>query len=622
MIPKTVFLPFFFFHVSLVFSQPYFSEVSAISGINHKAVSVPGFEPMSGGAAWFDYDNNGYDDLYLTGGFARDAFYRNNGNGTFTLQTNSAGFGAMDETVYTTGVSAGDIDNDGFKDLFITTLNTHHNYLFHNNGNGTFTDITFSAGVADTANSTSAVFGDYNADGFIDLYVTNWCEEYNVNLPTVKNFFYINNGNLTFTESSVEYGIHDSTACSLAAAFTDYDNDHDMDLLVANDFGYYPDHNPNSLFQNQFPNDTFFDLSAISNANFAMNGMGIAVADYDENGMLDYLVTDMETPLLMNNAAGVFTNEAITAGLQNDQVPNLDNSGIRPTVSWGCAFFDYDHDTYSDIIISQGDLSYDYPRPALDPNKLYRNNGDGSFADVSVLGGIDDAYISRGLAYSDYDNDGDVDVLIGILDSINGSAHSFLFRNDAATGNWLKIKTHGIAANRDGYGARVEVVFNGRTLIREVDGGSSYNSHNSSIVHFGLGNATYVDSLIITWPGGASDEFYHVPANILYGALEGTGGITVDANAYIREDKFTVFPNPSQAGNSVFFKTIFSSSQRVTLTVFDLKGNIVAEVFNSKNLMEASTVIEWQLPSALNPGVYNCKLETQNGVLNKRLIVF
>ncbi|MGE0635926.1 MAG: FG-GAP-like repeat-containing protein [Bacteroidia bacterium] len=609
-------------HAVITSSQPYFTDVAISSGINHKAVRVQGFEPMSGGAAWFDYDNNGYDDLYLTGGFARDAFYRNNGNGTFTLQTNSAGFGGMDETVFTTGVSAGDIDNDGFKDVFITTLKSHHNYLFHNNGNGAFTDITLSAGVADTANSTSTVFGDYNADGFLDIYVANWCEEYNVDLPTVKNFFYINNGDLTFTESSVAYGIADSTACSLAAAFTDYDNDHDMDLLVANDFGYYPNHTPNSLFQNQFPLDTFFDVSTAANANFAMNGMGVAIADYDENGMFDYLVTDMETPLLMHNSAGVFTNEAVAAGLQNDQVPNLDNSGTRPTVSWGCAFFDFDHDTYSDIFIAQGDLSYDFPRPALDPNKLYRNNGDGTFSDVSVSGGIDDTYISRALAYSDYDNDGDVDVLVGILDSANGSAHSFLFRNDAATGNWLKVKTHGMTANRDGYGARVEVVFNGRTLIREVDGGSSYNSHNSSVVHIGLGNATYVDSLIITWPGGNSDAFYHVPANILYEAVEGTGGITVDASAFVRADKFAVFPNPAQAGNTVFFKTVFSSSPSASLVIYDLKGNRVAEVFSSKKLTEGNTLIEWSLPSALTPGVYNCRLETENGVLNQRLIVF
>lgn len=617
-------LLFFILHMQVVVvsSQPYFTDVSVSSGINHKALYVSGFEAIPGGAAWIDYDNNGYDDLYLTGGAARDAFYRNNGNGTFTLQTNSAGFAAMDETVFTTGVSAGDIDNDGFKDLFITTLNTHHNYLFHNNGNGTFTDITLSAGVADTANSTSAVFGDYNADGFIDLYVTNWCVEYNIDLPTVKNFFYINNGNLTFTESSVAYGIHDSTACSLAAAFTDYDNDHDMDLLVANDFGYFPNHTPNSLFQNQFPLDTFFDVSIAANANFGMNGMGVAIADYDENGLLDYLVTDMETPLLMHNAGGVFSNEAIAAGLQNDQVPDQSNGGTRATVSWGCAFLDYDHDTYSDIIISQGDLSYDYPRPAYDPNKLYRNNADGTFTDVSAAAGIDDDYTSRALAYSDYDLDGDLDVLMSILDSANGIAHSFLFRNDAATGNWLKIKTQGLAANRDGYGARVEVMFNGRTLIREVDGGSSYNSHNSSVVHFGLGNTTYVDSLVITWPGGARDVFYHVPANILYTAVEGTGGITVNANAFVREDKFTVFPNPSQAGNSVFFKTVFSSSQSASLTVFDLKGNSVAEVFSHKNLKEGNTVTEWQLPPALNSGVYNCRLETKNGVLNQRLIVF
>ncbi len=614
-------------NTGIVAAQTYFSEVSLSSGINHKAVRVSGFEPMSGGAAWIDYDNNGYDDLYLTGGSAKDAFYRNNGNGTFSLQTITAGFGGMDENVYTTGIAVGDIDNDGFKDLFVTTLRSHHNYLFHNNGNGTFSDITLTAGVADTANSVSVSFGDYNLDGFLDIYVANWCSEYTngptLGLPTEQNFFYINNGNLTFTESSAEYGIGDTNACSLGVVFTDYDNDHDMDLLVANDFGYLPENDENSLFQNQYPLDTFLDVSVAANANIEMNGMGIAVGDYDENGWLDYLITDMETPVLMHSTNGIFTDEAVTSGLQNDQVPNLNNSGTRATVSWGCAFLDYDHDTYSDIFISQGDLSYDFPRPALDPNKLYHNNGNGTFTDVSVLGGIDDSYISRALAYSDYDNDGDIDVLVGILDSANGSAHSFLFRNDVATGNWLKINPQGMAANPDGYGARVEVVFNGRTLIREVDGGSSYGSHNSSIVHFGLGNVTYVDTVLITWPGGATDEFYHVPANITYEAVEGTGGITVGADISVnREEKFSFFPNPAQAGNTVMFKTLFNNSQIASLHIYDLKGNKVAEVFTNKTLQEGNTTTEWIIPPSLNAGVYTCRLETQSGVVNQRLIVF
>lgn len=608
-------------------AQPYFTDVAISSGVNHRSVRSLLYEPIMGGAAWFDYNNDGFEDLYLTGGINNDVFYRNNGDGSFTDITNTAGFGILGTDVFTNGVAVGDIDNDGYSDVFITTLSNNLNYLFHNNGNGTFTDISVSSDVTTMAgNSFSATFGDYNLDGLLDLYVANWCVEMVLppdTFPTIQNFLYINNGDLTFTESSHSLGVDDTTACSLGAVFTDYDNDHDMDLLVANDFGYFDGNNENALFQNQYPSNAFNDVSISANANFAMNGMGIAVGDYDENGWLDYLITNMLSPVLMKNNGGSFTNEIVAAGLQNDHCLNQIGT-TRPTVSWGCAFFDYDHDSYLDLFISLGDLEYEYPSPALDPNKLYHNNGDGTFTDVSAQSGADDNHVSRAFAYADYDNDGDLDMLVGITDTLNSTRHSFLYRNDAATGNWIKFKMEGTTSNRDGYGARVEVMFNGRKLIREVDGGSSYNSHNSSTVHFGLGTVSTIDSIQIIWPGGATEKYYNVETNRFYTATEGSGiNInTVGVNKLENIDlQFRVFPNPVSSGSTINFQIKLPKDETASLSIFDSKGSKVAEIFTDSKLKKGENKLEWNSAEFLQPGVYTCKLQASE-VICKRIIIF
>ncbi|MBL4586926.1 MAG: CRTAC1 family protein, partial [Flavobacteriales bacterium] len=480
-----------------------FSEVSLSSGIDHRAIITDTMFAAQGGVAWFDYNMDGFEDLYLTGGGASDVLFENDGNGGFINVTNTAGLSVMDGSVKTMGVISGDIDNDGYRELFITTEDANTNYLFYNNGDGTFTDISVSAGVNDGGNSASAAFGDYDLDGDLDLYVTNWCVEMLDmtvvdTFPTVQNYLYRNNGDLTFTEVSASMGVSDATGCSLGVMFTDFDNDRDLDLMIANDFGFLAGNNENSLFRCEFPATGFVDISEQAIVDFGINGMGTAHGDYDEDGDLDYYISNIGNDLLLRNDGNSFSNQLINAGLENDTVLMLDRSGYENGYGWSSGFFDFDNDTDLDLFVANGGIAFQgVAHPNLDTNKLFSNNGDGTFTDVSVLEGVADTYISRGFAHCDYDNDGDIDMLVGISDSEVGNQHSLLYKNNLPSGNWLKVSLIGVAANRDGFGARVSVKFNGRTLIREVDGGSGFNSHHSSIVHFGLANVTMLDTVTV-----------------------------------------------------------------------------------------------------------------------------
>ncbi|MBL4586928.1 MAG: VCBS repeat-containing protein [Flavobacteriales bacterium] len=406
----------FIWSESKIFGQEILSfyEVSLSAGVNHRAVFSDTIFAAQGGVAWFDYNMDGNEDLYLTGGDVADALYENNGYGGFVDVTASAGLSMMDESVKTMGVISGDIDNDGYRELFITTEDASTNHLLYNNGDGTFTDISVSAGVNGGGNSASAAFGDYDLDGDLDLYVTNWCVEMLDaetidTFPSIKNYLYRNNGDLTFTEVSEDFGVADANGCSLGVMFTDFDNDRDVDLMIANDFGYLLGNNENCLFRCEYPGAGFVDVSEQTSFNFGINGMGMAQGDYDEDGDLDYYISNVGNDLLLRNNGSSFSNMTSNAGLENETVQTLDQSGWANTFGWGCGFFDFDNDSYLDLFVANGDLSFKGPaRPSLDANKLYLNNGNATFTDVSTLAGVADTYMSRGFACSDYDNDGDM----------------------------------------------------------------------------------------------------------------------------------------------------------------------------------------------------------------------
>ena len=383
-----------------------FTEISQFAGVNHQHYH---HSLMGGGAGFFDCNNDGFEDLYLTGADGPDHFFNNNGDGNFLDITSTAGFDVV-ANIKTAGAFPGDFDNDGDEDLFLTTNSLTHNLLFENMGNGVFEDISFQANVADTSHSATATFGDYNQDGYLDLYVGNHVSLELFPWEPNPDFFYLNNGDGTFTDIYSMFNLGDTVTSTLALAFTDYDFDSDLDLMVISDFGM--EFHGNLLFRNEFPLDSFTNVSNQTGWYLEHNSMGVAKGDYDEDGDFDYYITDIGANELMNYENGSFTNTAIYAGVA-DSVAFIGQPGPpfgTQTVGWGTAFFDYNNNTYLDLYLCNGALVFGL---TVDKNRFFKNNdADGTFTDISDSAGVGYLGNSKGMAVADYDNDGDLDMLV------------------------------------------------------------------------------------------------------------------------------------------------------------------------------------------------------------------
>lgn len=592
-----------------------YTEVSQSIGINHAHKDL---NRMGGGSAFFDYNNDGYEDLYLSGGNDRDYLYENNGNGTFTEVGIAAGL-ASTGTYQTFGVITGDIDNDGDRDLFLTTFmdtdtlgNDYfvNNKLFVNQGNGTFIDESANAGITDSTMSISATFGDFNKDGFLDIYVGNYLandgpiQDSLGNLTGIfaqgfANYYYVNNGNGTFTQSANISNVMDM-GCALAVAATDYDNDSDVDLYIANDFGEW--NVPNSLYQNNQPNTSFTDVSVSSNANIGLFGMGIAVGDYNEDLHLDYYVTNLGANVLLhNNGDGTFTDTTVFAGVVNQWVDTLLSTG------WGCAFFDYNNDSYLDLFVANGQI----PMPAdfrathpEDPNKFYHNNGDGTFTDTSDYLGMSSPTIAHGMAYADYDNDGDIDFVTVVIDKAipsDSMPHTLFYQNDATGNNynWVQVKLEGTVSNRDAFGAHVLVHAAGRTFLREVGGGSSHASQNTSVQHIGLRNISQIDSIVVKWPNTGSQTFHNININQRHTFFEGQLN---SLSTLENEDQVEVYPNPTS--QQLHINITQKDLKPFDITLYNVLGEIV---YQQSNCSQQKVTISLESLS-LNSGIYSLKI--------------
>lgn len=498
---------------SIIFGQASFKETAQSWGIKHRAHGIIG-----GGVAIFDYNNDGFQDIYFTGGHYRDELFRNNGNKTFTRVTRHAG---LHLTSYsnTMAVIAGDINNDGYSDLFISTDSGSKCLLFLNNKNGTFSEIGNKAGITGTQWAMGATFGDFNLDGFLDIYVTSYIQSHKsivdengivvgFDHSCYPNKLFINNGDLTFTENT-EINNGRGDGCGLATTATDLNNDNLPDIYVVNDFGEWI--KPNIAFINNYPEPGFTDAGAAHGLDAGIYGMGIAIGDYNRDGLLDYYITNLGSNILYRNMGdGTFKDEAEVSGVANAKVDN------KLTTGWGAAFFDYDLDGYEDLFVANGYI------PAvkfiennkLDPNKLYKNRGDGTFEDVSVPEDMADTKIARGMAFGDLDNDGDIDIVIATIGMDDTAGNVLIYENKRNNSNhWLKVALEGTEANRDGFGAKVKLYKNNIVWIHEIDGGSSHGSHNSKIAHFGLGNIMALDSMVVVWPGSKKQKFLNVETN-------------------------------------------------------------------------------------------------------------
>ena len=526
-------------------------NVKTIFGGEHKNKYL--LETTGCGVAFYDYDNDGWLDIFLVNGSRLEGFpagqapsshlFKNNRDGTFTDVTAQAG---LLHSGWGQGVCIGDYDNDGYEDLFVTYFGK--NVLYHNNGNGTFTDVTEKAGVGGNGKrwNTGCAFVDYDRDGHLDLFVANYID---LNLATApvpesgpclykgvmvacgppglnggKNILYRNNGNGTFTDVTEQAGILDANGTyGLGVLTADFDNDGWPDIYVANDS------TASALYQNK-RNGKFVDIAmeagcALSADGKPQAGMGISAADYDLDGNLDIVKTNFagDTPSLYHNIGGAtFEDATFAAGLGRH----------TQFLGWGCGFLDMDNDGWPDILICNGHVYPEveqlkteagYPQQKL----LYKNQRNGHFDDVSMQAGpgITVPVASRGCAFGDFDNDGDIDVVVNTVND-----YPQLLRCDSASGhNWIKVRTIGTKSNRSGIGARLRCVTHPpdeakpHQQIDEVRSGGSYISQNDLRVHFGLGKADKVDLLEIRWPSGIIDTLKDLKSNQLIYVQEGHG---------------------------------------------------------------------------------------------------
>jgi hypothetical protein len=511
-----------------------FVDVTRQAGIDFRHVNAASgekflVETMGPGCAWFDYDGDGFLDLYIVNGRTlpgfttqqplSNALYRNNGNGTFTDVTRAAG---VQGSGYGMGVAVGDVDNDGAPDLYLTNFGP--NQLYRNNRNGTFTDVTAKAGVSRSAWSASAAFLDFDRDGFLDLYVTEYLDfgltnnvrcaaggvrtychpsEYN----GVPDHLFRNNRDGTFTDVSVASGISRKAGKGLGVVAADLNRDGWVDLYVANDS------DANFLFVNQ-KNGSFREVAELSGAAYnalgtAQSGMGVATHDYDGNGFPDILVTNLSNEgyvLYRNDGDGLYTDVTFPTGLGR---PSLSLTG------WGTEFLDVDNSGTAFLIAANGHVmdnvervngSLKYLQPLLLLKLIDRR-----FVDVTKDYGpaLREPRAGRGLSVGDFDNDGRVDLAV-----CSCNQAPVLLQNRVSSQNhWLTIQLVGTRSNRDGIGARVRVKTSGGVQERERTGGGSYLSSPDPRLHFGLGKASSVDQLEVFWPNGARQRLEHVKAN-------------------------------------------------------------------------------------------------------------
>jgi enediyne biosynthesis protein E4 len=501
-------------------------------------------ETMGPGCAFIDYDNDGYPDILLVNGQdwpghaksrpTTPKLYHNNHDGTFTDVTSKSGLGI---SLYGLGVAVGDYDNDGFDDVFITAVGQSH--LFHNNGNGTFTDVTKAAGLwGPNEFSTSAAWVDYDRDGKLDLVVSNyvqWSEQGDLyctldgahkSYCTPESYKgtaarqWHNLGGGKFEDATQKAGFYDPTSKSLGVAILDYNGDGWPDILIANDT------QPNKLYLNK-KDGTFEERAvsagiAFSEDGVARAGMGVDAADYDRSGHASLIITNFANQML-----SLYHNEG--NGLFVDEAPRSEvGRATLVTLGFGCFFFDYDNDGWQDILVADGHIENEIERVQkrvsyAEPPHLFRNLGNGKFEEVTgkVGAGFVAPKVARGAAYADINNDGALDVLIT---TNGGPAH--LYRNEGGTNQSLRVKLVGTKSNRDGIGAVVHVSSGGDRQWLMMKSGSSYLSQSELVLTFGLGAKTKADTVEVQWPSGQIDKLSNINAGQTVTIEEGKGVIS------------------------------------------------------------------------------------------------
>ncbi|MEO0226029.1 MAG: CRTAC1 family protein, partial [candidate division WOR-3 bacterium] len=462
--------------ILLLINQIRFTDISSQAGINITA--------LGSSVAFFDYNNDNLEDLFISVQLGSAYLFRNNGNGTFTDVTASSGLSG----IQVRGVAFADYNNDGYLDLLCTRFGSSTPYLFLNNRNGTFTDVATSAGLLSGYNSWHGIFGDFNRDGHIDIFMGNWA---------TTDYLYRSNGNGTFTEIGVQAGVSRSGSNYKPSTWFDYNNDLWPDLYVGNG-------DTNRLYRNNSGVLPFTDVTRDARLGDSLRCSGVSVGDYNNDGFFDIYEGNIgggRNFLYRNNGNGTFTDVTLSAG--------VGDVGDGRTCYW----IDYDQDGLQDIFTSNH----------VNPNRLYRNNGNGTFTDMAPSTNIAGPTDVFACSWADFDGDGDMDVFLS-GHGVNGPTNA-LMRIDGITNHYLKVRLVGMVSNKAGIGARLKLSSGTLHQYREVNGGTGSEEQSSIIQHFGLGTRIRWDSLRINWPSGIIDRLYNLRADTTLVIVEGMTGV-------------------------------------------------------------------------------------------------
>jgi hypothetical protein len=562
------FILILFFQYIITYSQINFVDVASSLNIN----GTTGNTYLGNGISFVDFNNDGWDDLSINTGSGTNIKFFQNNQGQFTL----VNFNLGPLSYQTKQINWVDIDNDGDKDLFITS-DTNGNRLFENLGGMNFQNISVASGMnVMNMESYGASWGDYNNDGFLDVFISN-------RSLTFSNKLYKNNGDNTFTDVTVSAGISTSGNMSFCSAFLDINNDGLQDIYVSNDkYGF-----PNLLYKNN-GNNTFTDISISSQSNVSIDAMSVTVDDFNNDGLQDIYITNTQNGnvLLKNNGDETFTDIASSSG-------TLFNS-----IGWGASFFDADNDMDLDLYVSG---EFDDSVPIFLSAAFYLNNNDETFS-LKNESFENDTRKSYSNAIGDFDNNGLTDIVVSNINFEN----IFLWQNESVVpNNWLKVNLEGTLSNKDGIGSTIEISIENQKQYRYTHCGEGYLSQNSNTEFFGLGENTFVDYVKVTWLSGNQDIFYNVDANQVLNIEEGSSPV-LDLNQ-VENTIFKIFPNPVK--DLITIESLDTINRIEFFTVNGRKINF--EYNNSFNSIDVSF---------LKSGCYIMKLYKGTNIYYKKII--
>lgn len=562
----------YLFAFSIANAQVFFSEKSQELGLSNSSWGEDANETYGGGISFFDFDNDGWDDLTVSSAEGLPVrFYKNN-NGTFEFINLS---GINDALFQTKSVQWVDFDNDGDYDFFATSnQTTGDNHLYENLGDLTFVDITETAGLSSPGHqSFGASWGDYNNDGFLDVFVVSRFFD----SDTQFNRLYENNGDGTFTDVSIAAQLIQENSMSFCSAWIDYDKDGWQDIYVSND----KIQNKNILYHNN-QDGTFTNVAEAAGADLAIDAMSTTIGDYNDDGWLDIYVANSQqgNAFLRNNGDGTFTNVA----------PN--NGTLLQSFAWSSVFLDADHDTDLDLYVS---ASINNPDSGQLSAAYFNNIGNGLYTMPDDIGFEEDLSISYSNAIGDVDNDGKYD--IAVLNCLPDPV--FLWKNETVNeNNWIKIKLEGTESNRQGIGALIELSINDEKQYNYTLCGEGYLGQNSSYEFFGIGAATSIDFITVYWPSGQIDLVTMPQINTSLTVREGDPQLGLEE---IDQEKISLFPNPSRSEIKL---TGIQNYSNGTLQIVDVSGKVVQTISINNSSIEVDI-------SALTTGVYIARLENQ-----------